>query len=521
MARRSFLPAVLGLMLATMVGTAASAPADSSPLKLTLRSRQPVTGAAGPGPVFDVSEKQAEWDPRHTALIVIDVWDKHWCDGANRRLSAMVPRMNEFVSALRDRGVLVIHAPSDTMKAYEGTAGRKIAQSAPAAPVPAGVEFKWNYCDPAVEGRLPIDDADGGCDCQPQCRTHNAWRAQHPGIKIAEGDAVSADGREVYNLLRQRGINNVIVCGVHTNMCVLGRPFGIRQLRKLGLNVALVRDLTDTMYNPRMRPFVPHDRGTDLVIEHVEKNWCPTITSAQVLALANPESSAKGQAAAGRDRDPRILFVLAEDEYEAKRTMPAFAKDELEKRLGWKARVLLSDSQTDVPGLEALDDADVVVMYMRRRTLPDAQLDRFKRYFAAGRPVVALRTSSHAIQNWLEFDDVVLGCNYTGHHGKGTTTRVSPAESAKGHPVLRGVAAFDSAGSLYKSSPLAASATPLLTGTWKDAPPEPVAWTNTHNGGRVFYTSLGHPDDFKDPHFRRLLLNGILWALDKPIPKGE
>src|SRR5437867_10618158 len=282
MSSRFFLLAALGVLTVVPGERAARGADDAAPLRLTLRSREKLD-VAGPSPVYNVTEREAQWDPRHTAVILIDVWDKHWCEGANRRLAAMVPRMNQFVSTLRDRGVLVIHAPSDTMKTYEGTPGRKLAQAAPAAPVAAGLEFKWNYCDEKVEGKLPIDDSDGGCDCQPQCKQSSAWKAEHPGITIAPGDAVSADGREVYNLLQQRGIDNVIVCGVHTNMCVLGRPFGIRQLHKLGKNVALVRDLTDTMYNPRMRPLVPHERGTDLVIEHVAQNWAPTITSAQVL----------------------------------------------------------------------------------------------------------------------------------------------------------------------------------------------------------------------------------------------
>ena len=73
---------------------------------------------------------------------------------------------------------------------------------------------------------------------------------------------------------------------------------------------------------------------------------------------------------------------------------------------------------------------------------------------------------------------------------------------------------------LYKTSPLAGTATTLMMGRVGDRQPhEPVAWTNAHTGGaRVFYTSLGHQDDFKLPAFRRLLLNGIFWALDKPVP---
>ena len=491
-------------MAALIVAVTPVAGADADALQLTLRSRDKAEGA-------NAVERPAAWDPKKTALIVIDVWDNHWCAGANRRVAEMAPQFSAFVSALRDRGVFVVHAPSDTMKTYEGTPGRKLAQSAANAPVPEATTFKWNYLDPAAEGQLPIDDSDGGCDCQPQCKNHAAWKGQHAAIHVKDGDAVTDNGREVYNLFRARGIENVIVCGVHTNMCVLGRSFGIRQLKRLGFEVALVRDLTDTMYNPRMRPFVPHEKGTELVIEHVEKHWAPTITSDQVLG------SAKRQAAGGTE--PRIVFVLAEDEYFAKDTMPAFASEELTKRFGWKPRILQSDSKTDIPGLEAIDTADLLVLYMRRRELGEDQLDRFRRYFESGKPVVALRTSSHAFQNWPEFDDTVLGCNYTGHHGNGPKAQISPATSASSHPVLRGVSPFTSAGSLYTSSPLATTATPLLTGSIADKPSEPVAWTHTHKGGRVFYTSLGHRDDFKDPSFRRLLTNAILWSVDRPIPK--
>jgi hypothetical protein len=126
---------------------------------------------------------------------------------------------------------------------------------------------------------LPIDDSDGGCEDQPQCKQFKAWARQNPVIQIASGDAISDRGDEILNLLDQRGLNDVLLCGVAANMCVLGRPFGIRALKQAAKNVILVRDLTDTMYNPRMKPFVPHHRGTELVVEHIERHWCPTITS--------------------------------------------------------------------------------------------------------------------------------------------------------------------------------------------------------------------------------------------------
>lgn len=272
-----FEPVILILCLVCVGG---SAGADGGLLRLELRSRDK---AADESSRYEEVRRAAAWDPKRTAVIIIDVWDKHWCEGANLRVRTMAGRFEAFVGALRQRGVFVIHAPSDTMKNYEGSPARKLAQDAPPANVAKGVTFKWNYLDKASEGELPIDDSDGGCDCQPQCKTSIAWKAQHPSIKIKPGDAVSDNGREIFNLLQQRGIDNVIVCGVHTNMCVLGRPFGIRQLIRLGKRVALVRDLTDTMYNPRKPPFVNHDRGTELIIEHIEKHWAPTITSDQIL----------------------------------------------------------------------------------------------------------------------------------------------------------------------------------------------------------------------------------------------
>jgi hypothetical protein len=107
-------------------------------------------------------------------------------------------------------------------------------------------------------------------------------RRQIAALEIAAGDAIT-DSAEAYYLLRQRGIVNVIVMGVHTNMCVLGRPFSIRQMVRQGLNVVLMRDLTDTMYNSRRAPYVSHFAGTNLVVEHIEKYWCSSITSSDIV----------------------------------------------------------------------------------------------------------------------------------------------------------------------------------------------------------------------------------------------
>jgi len=227
------------------------------------------------------------WKASQSAIIICDMWDTHTCAGAARRVVELAPKLNDFVKAARAEGVLIVHAPSDVIKFYEGTPQRQRAKDAPLAK--ATIPFKWNRLDPTREGPLPIDDSDW-CDCTPKCPIKEIeatrkwpWKRQIDTIEVASEDAVSADGQEIYNLFQQRGIKNVIMTGVHTNMCVLGRSFGIRQMVMLQRPVVLVRDMTDSLYNPREAPFVSHDRGTELVIEHIEKYWCPTILSSDVV----------------------------------------------------------------------------------------------------------------------------------------------------------------------------------------------------------------------------------------------
>jgi nicotinamidase-related amidase len=247
-------------------------------LRLSLRCRNETPQGGGD---YSVEHRDAGWEADKTAVIVCDMWERHWCEGATRRVAELAPIMEELLRAARARGVFIIHAPSGTMPFYEGTTARTRAQRAPAFPAPPSLR-DWQPLDPAKEPPLPIDDSDGGCDDVPPCPHGAPWTRQHPAIRIADEDAVSDDGAEVYNLLQERGIENVIVMGVHTNMCVLGRPFSIRQMVRLGKNVALARDMTDTMYNSRRPPYVSHFRGTDLVVEHIEKHWCPTLTSDQI-----------------------------------------------------------------------------------------------------------------------------------------------------------------------------------------------------------------------------------------------
>jgi nicotinamidase-related amidase len=213
-----------------------------------------------------------------TALVVCDVWDNHWCRGANERLAMLLPRMNDVVKAAREKGVLIVHAPSDTMGFYTDSPARRRAQEAPAVEPPEDL--------PHEDPQLPIDASDGGCDTDDNVGEVNEgkWTRQHPAIKIDHNrDVISDDGRELYNLYRQRNIRNVIILGVHANMCILNRSFAIKQMVKWGFRVALARDLTDCMYNPAQSPYVSHDEGTRLTVAFIEKFWCPSISSEDLL----------------------------------------------------------------------------------------------------------------------------------------------------------------------------------------------------------------------------------------------
>ncbi len=458
-----------------------------------------------------------KWEGAKTAIIVCDMWDTMRNKISADRVAEMAPRMDEVLRAARAKGVLVVHAPSGTMEFYKNTPQRKRCVEAP--PVETNLPIKWNPLDESREAPLPIDDSDNGWQGTtlegpaPQTR-------QHPAITIHPDDAVG-DGKGVYYLLKQRGIENVVIMGVHTNMCILGRPFGIRQLRYLGMNVVLARDLTDSLYNPQMEPKVSHFRGTELVVEHIEKYWCPTITSSDFIA--KPAFRFAG------DKRPHVVFIVSDDHYHGDKTLPEFAQW-LRETQDLHVSVLHGQGEHSIPGMVNLETADAAVVFVRRLGLPREQLKALQTFVASGKPILGIRTASHAFKmnfknppgfqtpegrmEWEEFDHEILGGNYHGHGPNKAGTSVE--NKAPKHPVMKNVtaAAWHSTGSLYKTRPIAKDATLLMTGSAGEDT-EPLTWLRDKAPGRgkVFYTGLGHPDDFRVPAFRRLMANAIQWAV--------
>ena len=298
MRRRSF----LGMLPGALALAAPQTPESGREPPLPNRPKVPGTIAlrtrrrsGGPPGSARVSERELRWEVAQTAIIICDMWDTHTCSLSAQRVAAMAPRMNHVISASRSLGVMIIHAPSDTMKYYEGTPQRLRMQRAPLASSSTPILTRCPR-DSAEERNFPIDDTAGGCD-DPILKDWTGpypWTREHPALDIVGFDGVSDNGQEIYNFCNQEGIVNVALMGVHTNICILNRSFGIRQMTRLGFQVVLVRDLTDTMYDPRTRPFVSHTRGTELVIEHIESKWCQSIMSDDltrvIAATDNPRS---------------------------------------------------------------------------------------------------------------------------------------------------------------------------------------------------------------------------------------
>ena len=247
---------------------------------------------------------------------------------------------------------------------------------------------------------------------------------------------------------------------------------------------------------------------------------------------------------------PHAVLVVGTHHYSPQLTMP-FLATELE-RLGFRTTVInpVWDPEKDkrgLPGLEVLKDADVGIFFMRFLQLEDDQLAHITEFIESGKAVVGLRTSTHAFNYPTDdprhalnndFGQKVLGSPYRIHlAGK---TQLKPATHAARHPILHGVDmdGWESQGTLYliDAQP---GIEPLLIGTGhskrvgtvtnqfgvhelEHTMSAPVAWTwKNLYGSRVFTTSLGHEKDFTNPNAVRVIINGIFWSVDQPVPALE
>ncbi|HEX3135575.1 MAG TPA: ThuA domain-containing protein [Planctomycetota bacterium] len=241
------------------------------------------------------------------------------------------------------------------------------------------------------------------------------------------------------------------------------------------------------------------------------------------LLLLNCSGIGAGEAA------PTVLFMISEPEYQTETTLPEFAAKELTAR-GLRCLFAIANNKTpdDFPGLDTLPTVDLLVVSVRRQAPLKEQLALVRAHLAAGKPLLGIRTASHAFganpkdeqhEGWMTFDQDVLGGSYKSHFGN-VPAVLSLAPGAAAHPVLVGVDPTKiTTERLYKNLTVAPTATALLMRrSQDDSTDQFVAWVNTVGKSRVFYTSLGQPAEFQNQDFRRLLTNAVFWAIDRTPP---
>ena len=261
------------------------------------------------------------------------------------------------------------------------------------------------------------------------------------------------------------------------------------------------------------------------------------------------------QGDSGPGKGKHVVFLAGDHEYRSEETLPALART-LAKHHGFKCTVLFTvdpasgeivPGNSNMPGLDALDSADLAVVFLRFQAFPPEQMKNFAAYLERGGPIVGLRTSTHAFRfpeqspfakystqykgsdYELGFGHQVLGQTWVGHYGKNhqQSTRIKAVEDKRDHPILRGVTDVWVRAGGYVGKPVSGDVLTMaqpLNGMTPDSPadatkpPQPSEWTRTYTSasnktGRVFTSLYGASEDILDDGYRRLVLNGCFWAL--------
>lgn len=260
------------------------------------------------------------------------------------------------------------------------------------------------------------------------------------------------------------------------------------------------------------------------------------------------------------EEKPHIVFVTGDEEYRSEESMPMLAAI-TERELNAKVTVCYAldslgfidpNRSNHIAGLEALETADVMVLFTRFRALPANELKYITDFAESGKPMIGFRTSTHAFRYKIDsmkymnqkWPKEVFGQHWISHHGHyddgdNPLTKVEITNS--NHPIAKGVSNFEAYSWLYHvdggKHKLFGDSAPFINGTAIRSKHEennrldrfpltnPIAWTKTYTGtsgntSKVFFTTLGHPYDWKNENMRRLAVNSLYWALDKEIPEN-
>jgi hypothetical protein len=238
---------------------------SAGPITLHLQSRDPASG--------EIRSTTETVDPSKVGVVVVDMWNWHWCKTSTMRVAALVPRMKHVLAAAHDMGMSIFWCPSDVVDNYVGTPQHEAAMNVKLLPLPKMDELN---CPSAPDG--------GGCTCgKERCVVNYGWDGMHPDLQMYEGDTMPNDLETLYSLCKERGLTHIIYMGVHTQICLLGKSIGLRNMKRAGFHCILARDLTDAhgKYDPSAG--ITPDQFTAQVVAHFEKYLSPTINFADEL----------------------------------------------------------------------------------------------------------------------------------------------------------------------------------------------------------------------------------------------
>jgi nicotinamidase-related amidase len=352
-----------------------------------------------------------QWNPEETAIVICDMWDKHWCPQHTQRVAELAPAMDRVLTAARNTGVKIVHAPSDCMNYYKDFAGRKEIQKYTKVNVSAAkLSTETGKTWPVQEDNSDL--VNGGCECDDCNYPGNVWKKEIDALTITDDDLISDNGQETGGYFIAKGIKNVIVMGVHTNMCIVNRTFALRAMQRLGMNTVLMRDMTDLSYDDRSWPYVNRFAGLDLMIEYIESYIAPSIVSTDLTG--------EKQFHFREDNRKRITFLVADSTENAKTNLADFARFlTLKKNIHCDFALAPDNDGLTIENLQAIADANLLTIFSDGRPLTETQLNTLKDYVASNRPILGLfnacpftadegQTLPEDATEWKDFDCTVL-----------------------------------------------------------------------------------------------------------------
>ena len=451
--------------------------------------------------------KEVKWNSDEVAIVICDMWDSHHSVTAVRRVNEFAPRLNQVINSLRNKGVTVIHSPSDCMPIYKNHVARRRALSVPlVTDLPESI-VSWCHRIPQEENSsYPIDQSDGGEDedefenqqwaekLKSEGRNPGTpWLRQTPTLEIKDEDYIASEGDVVWSILKNNKIKHVILSGVHTNMCVLGRPFGLRQMIRCGMDTVLIRDATDVMYNPRRWPYVSHFTGLDLVIRHIEENVCSTITTNQIIGGDSFRFA--------YDKRPHIAIVTAAQKMKEWKTFSLRFFDS-------DFRVSYVDSRSG-KGSSDIKDADCLLL---SDSIIDGNLNELiGSYIESAKPIIGAGDFSFKTMN------EVFGVKNSFQKN---TIYKKPISSNLVHPLVYGYekTTWLIDGDLHNLAE-ASGVLPISYGQEKnDFRKTMVSWAYVRpDGGKSCATTLDLLKYKDEAFFQRFLFNAVRWATGKKL----